>query len=173
MHEDEKALDLSFKDTWEYMGKPRQIGRTNLAIRMYLKKILRQYDQLEEIINQPFNETKIEGMDKEGNPVYSEKPDIIFEKKLKEVMKEAQKIVKQIVSPMTKEDLDYISIEDLEELDRILTRRTLLRRGFTRQEILDMESKQREIYKSFLDKGTEIMNENDKDKGDVEGFPLD
>ena len=164
MDEDEKALNLDFEDTWEYLGKKRQIGRTNLQMRLYLKRILRETESLELFIT---NQAMMNNNPLVTPTISEDTPDMdkIFEERTDKVLKLAIQFVKQIVKPITDKELLWISLDDLEELDRILTRRTLLRRGFTKKEILEMEKKQREIYLTAIRNDTGEPESVDEEPG--------
>ena len=116
MDNDSKAIDLKYKSSIEFMGKVRKLGRTNMAIRREMSRISDEISKLSELNNKEFNK----------------------------LMKDMKKIVKQIISPITPEELDDIDAEDWVDITTAIQRRGLKRRGYTDKQIMEMESGERE-----------------------------
>ena len=116
MDNDSKAIDLKYKSSIEFMGKVRKLGRTNMAIRREMSRISDEISKLSELNNKEFNK----------------------------LMKDMKKIVKQIISPITPEELDDIDAEDWVDITTAIQRRGLKRRGYTDKQIKEMESGERE-----------------------------
>ena len=116
MDNDSKAIDLKYKSSIEFMGKVRKLGRTNMAIRREISRISDEISKLNELDNKEFNK----------------------------LMKDMKKIVKQIISPITPEELDDIDAEDWVDITTAIQRRGLKRRGYTDKQIMEMESGERE-----------------------------
>ncbi len=116
MDNDSKAIDLKYKSSIEFMGKVRKLGRTNMAIRREISRISDDISKLNELDNKEFNK----------------------------LMKDMKKIVKQIISPITPEELDDIDAEDWVDITTAIQRRGLKRRGYTDNQIMEMESGERE-----------------------------
>lgn len=116
MDNDSKAIDLKYKSSIEFMGKVRKLGRTNMAIRREMSRISDEISKLSELDTKEFNK----------------------------LMKDMKKIVKQIISPITPEELDDIDAEDWVDITTAIQRRGLKRRGYTDKQIMEMESGERE-----------------------------
>ena len=65
-------------------------------------------------------------------------------KEFNKLMKDMKKIVKQIISPITPEELDDIDAEDWVDITTAIQRRGLKRRGYTDKQIKEMEAGERE-----------------------------
>jgi len=116
MNNDSKAIDLKYKSSIEFMGKIRKLGRTNMAIRREISRISDDISKLSELDNKEFNK----------------------------LMKDIKKIVKQLISPITPEELDGIDVEDWGDITEAIQRRGLKRRGYTDKQIKEMEAGERE-----------------------------
>jgi hypothetical protein len=117
MDNDSKAIDLKYKSSIEFMGKVRKLGRTNMAVRREISRITDEISKLSELDNKEFNK----------------------------LMKDIKKIVKQLVSPITPEELDDIDVEDWGDITAAIQRRGLKRRGYTDKQIKEMEAGEREV----------------------------
>jgi hypothetical protein len=116
MDNDSKAIDLKYKSSIEFMGKVRKLGRTNMAIRREIARIGEEVSKLGELDNKEFNK----------------------------LMRDMKKIVKQLISPITLEELDDIDAEDWVDITTAIQRRGLKRRGYTDKQIQEMEAGERE-----------------------------
>ena len=116
MDNDSKAIDLKYKSNVEFIGKVRKLGRTNMAIRREMARIGDEVSKLGELDNKEFNK----------------------------LMRDMKKIVKQLISPITPEELDEIDVEDWGDITTAIQRRGLKRRGYTDKQIKEMESGERE-----------------------------
>ncbi len=124
MNNDSKAIDLKYKSSIEFMDKVRKIGRTNMAIRREISRITEEISKLGELDNKEFNK----------------------------LMKDMMKIVKQLISPITPEELDEIDVEDWGDITAAIQRRGLKRRGYTEKQIKEMEAGEREaMVKAAVD----------------------
>lgn len=116
MDSDSKAIDLRYKSGIEFMGKRRKLGRTNMAIRREIARIGDEISKLSELDNKEFNK----------------------------LIRDMKKIFKQLISPITPEELDDIDVEDWGDITAAIQRRGLKRRGYTDKQIKEMEAGERE-----------------------------
>lgn len=124
MDNDSKAIDLKYKSSIEFMGKIRKLGRTNMAVRREISRITDEISKLSELDNKEFNK----------------------------LMKDIKKIVKQLISPITPEELDDIDVEDWGDITAAIQRRGLKRRGYTDKQIKEMEAGERDaMVKATVD----------------------
>lgn len=124
MDNDSKSIDLKYKSSIEFMGKIRKLGRTNMAVRREISRITDEISKLSELDNKEFNK----------------------------LMKDIKKVIKQLVSPITPEELDDIDVEDWGDITAAIQRRGLKRRGYTDKQIKEMEAGEREaMVKATID----------------------
>lgn len=124
MNNDSKSIDLKYKSSIEFMGKVRKLSRTNMAVRREISRISDEISKLSELDTKEFNK----------------------------LMKDIKKIVKQLISPITPEELDDLDVEDWGDITAAIQRRGLKRRGYTDKQIKEMEAGEREaMVKAAVD----------------------
>lgn len=119
---DEKAIDQNYKSSIELLGKKRLLGRTNKRIIIELRRLVQKEQLLDRILDEE-----------------------MFEKAYAEWENELNKIVKTIITPISKEELKELEIDDISAILREISRRNYRRRGFTNEEIQELETADKNV----------------------------
>ena len=119
VNEDVKILDKKYKSPILFLGKQRELAKTTKRVTNQIRFLLKkEYENN----NLPAEEYITAG---------------------DEWIKEAQKLVKSIISPISNDELEYIDVLDLKGILDSIERRKYKARGYTDDEIDLMEEAER------------------------------
>lgn len=143
---DVEILNMEHESPINFLGKKRRLGKTNKRISNRITYLLKKENANNRII------------DPEEYEIESD-----------EWIKQAGKLVKQIIKPITKEELEFIDVQDLEQIQDAIERRKYKARGYTDQEITMIEEAGR---KAMVDQAKRLLVEDDTPLDeDGEDFP--
>jgi hypothetical protein len=111
-------MDSGRKTTIMFLGKKRELAKTTKAISNKIIYLLKK----ESFMN--------------SNQVDYKQ----YDELTKEWIKETGELVKKIISPITKEELEYIDVNDLETIQDAIERRKYKARGYTDDDIDALEN---------------------------------
>lgn len=142
---DTEILNMEHESSITFLGKKRRLGRTNKRISnriIYLLKLESSNNNI------PDPEKYLEASEK--------------------WIKEAGKLVKQLIKPITKEELEFIDVQDLEQIQDAIERRKYKARGYNDEEIRTIEEAGK---KALVDRALMILGEDNPDNtGNDEDF---
>lgn len=114
---DMKVLDSNRKTVIHFLGKDRELSKTTKRISNKITYLLKKESYM--------NSNMVDFKE--------------YEKLSEEWIREAGKLVKQIVKPVKKEELEYIDVQDLEVIQDAIERRKYKARGYSDEDIDALE----------------------------------